>query len=228
MARPARWLAWLLLRRVSCFRRRRGWCGTSADRQSGGPGLAECGSQGGRPDGGALGPAHAIHDEPPKLDLNKLGNKGLTGLQLNLKDRLWSGGGYFLSAFFVAACFMGFAVPATNHLRWVFTAALVLLVAGQPFLNSGESLRLPVYYLLPVLLVFGAGFLLCPGREQSGDRSTRAPGGGWAAGAAGGAPGARPHGTAALGISIIRPITRRLFMRIHADITLSGGLQAWA
>jgi hypothetical protein len=96
--------------------------------------------------------------EPPVLDLNKLGNKGLTGLQVNVRERLWSGGGYFLTAFFVVGWLYPFRRTATNRVRWVFTAALLVLVAGQPFLNSGESLRLPVYYLLPPVLIFGAGF----------------------------------------------------------------------
>jgi hypothetical protein len=96
--------------------------------------------------------------EPPVLDLNKLGNKGLTGLQLNVKERLWSGGGYFLTAFFVAGWLYQFRRAAANRVRWVFTLALFALVVGQPFLNSGESLRLPVCYLLPPLLIFGAAF----------------------------------------------------------------------
>lgn len=96
--------------------------------------------------------------EAPVIDLNKLGNKGLAGLQLNVKDRLWSGGGYFLTAFFVAGWLYQFRRPAANRVRWVFTAALFALVVAQPFLNSGESLRLPVYYLLPPLLIFGAAF----------------------------------------------------------------------
>ena len=96
--------------------------------------------------------------EAPKLDLHKLGNKGLTGVQLNVKDRLWSGGGYFVVAFFVAGWLYQFRGTTANRMRWVFTAALLVLVVGQAFLNSGESQRLPVYFLLPPLLVFGAGF----------------------------------------------------------------------
>lgn len=95
---------------------------------------------------------------PPALDLYKLGNKGLTGLQINVKERLWSGGGYFLAAFFVVGWLYPFRHAPTNRTRWVFTTALLVLVTVQPFLNSGESLRLPVYYLLPLILVFGAGF----------------------------------------------------------------------
>ena len=96
--------------------------------------------------------------EPPKLELNKLGNKGLTGVQLNVKDRLWSGGGYFVVAFFVAGWLYQFRDSTANRMRWVFTSVLLVLIVGQSFLSSGESQRLPVYYLLPPLLVFGAGF----------------------------------------------------------------------
>ncbi len=96
--------------------------------------------------------------EPPKLDVNKLGNKGLTGVQLNVKDRLWSGGGYFVVAFFVAGWLYQFRGSTANRMRWVFTAVLFVVIVGQSFLGSGESQRLPVYYLLPPLLVFGVGF----------------------------------------------------------------------
>ena len=99
-----------------------------------------------------------LSTETPELSLRKLGNKGLTGLQLNVKERLWSGGGYFLTAFFVAGWLYQFRRPAANRMRWWFTASWFLLGALQPFLNSGESLRLPVYYLLPLVLIFGAGF----------------------------------------------------------------------
>jgi hypothetical protein len=162
--------------------------------------------------------------EAPKLDLAKLGNKGLTALQLNVKERLWSGGGYFLAAFFVAGWLYRFRRDATNRLRWVFTAALVLLVAGQPFLNSGESLRLPVYYLLPVLLVFGAGFffVLVESSPALGAHGRLA------------AAALLALQAAPLAHDLLEP--RRwhfhyppyypaLFMRIHADISQSGGLQ---
>jgi hypothetical protein len=36
----------------------------------------------------------------------------------------------------------------------------LVLLAAQPFFNSGESPRLPAYYLAPLVIVFGAGFLL--------------------------------------------------------------------
>jgi len=96
--------------------------------------------------------------EAPALDLNKIGNKGLTGLQLNVKERLWSGGGYFLAAFFVVGWLYPFRRASTNRLRWACTAGWLLLILAQPFLGSGESPRLPVFYLLPLILIFGAGF----------------------------------------------------------------------
>ncbi|MDB6166763.1 MAG: hypothetical protein JWQ83_1903 [Lacunisphaera sp.] len=96
--------------------------------------------------------------EPPGLDVNKLGNKGLTGMELNLKERIWSGGGLMLTAFFVAGLAYQFRHGPVNRMRWVFSAVLLVLLAGQPFLNSGESPRLPAYYLAPLIIVFGTGF----------------------------------------------------------------------
>lgn len=96
--------------------------------------------------------------EAPGLDVKKLGNKGLTGLELNLKERLWSGGGLLLTAFFVAGLVYQFRHGPANRVRWAFGALLFLLLAGQPFLNSGESPRLPAYYLAPLVIVFGTGF----------------------------------------------------------------------
>jgi hypothetical protein len=37
---------------------------------------------------------------------------------------------------------------------------LLVLLAAQPFFNSGESPRLPAHYLAPLIIVFGAGFFL--------------------------------------------------------------------
>ncbi len=96
--------------------------------------------------------------EAPGLDLNKLGNKGLTGLELNLKERLWSGGGLMLTAFFIAGLAYQFRHGPVNRLRGCLGVVLLVLLAGQPFLNSGESPRLPAHYLAPLIIVFGAGF----------------------------------------------------------------------
>jgi hypothetical protein len=94
----------------------------------------------------------------PEVDLNKLGNKVLTSLQENLKTRLWSGGGLWLTAFFVAGWLYSFRSPVANRLRWTFTAALAVLLVSQAAFNSGESERLVPYWLAPLIMVFGAGF----------------------------------------------------------------------
>ncbi len=105
--------------------------------------------------------------EPPGLSLNKLGNKGLTGLELNLKERIWSGGGLMLTAFFIAGLAYRFRHGPVNRVRWCFATVLLVLMTGQPFLNSGESLRLPAYYLAPLIIVFGSGFFLVLVDSQS-------------------------------------------------------------
>ena len=94
----------------------------------------------------------------PEVDLNKLGNKVLTSLQENLKSRLWSGGGMWLTAFFVAGWLYAFRSAAANRLRWTFTVALGVLLVAQAAFNSGESERLVPYWLAPLIMIFGAGF----------------------------------------------------------------------
>ena len=94
----------------------------------------------------------------PSVDLNKLGNKALTSLQENLKSRLWSGGGLWLTAFFVAGWLYGFRSAAANRLRWTFTVALAVLLVAQAFGNSGESDRWVACWLAPLVMIFGAGF----------------------------------------------------------------------
>ena len=94
----------------------------------------------------------------PRIDLRKLGNKTLTSLQENLESRLWSGGAMWLGAFFVASWLYAFRSATVNRLRWVFTAALAVLLLAQAALNSGESERHVAVWLAPLLMVFGAGF----------------------------------------------------------------------
>jgi hypothetical protein len=96
--------------------------------------------------------------DAPGLDTKKLGNKGLTGMEVNLKERIWSGGGMMLTAFFIAGLAYQFRYGPANRLRWCFAAVLLVLLAVHPFLNSGESPRLPAFYLAPLIMVFGAGF----------------------------------------------------------------------
>lgn len=99
-----------------------------------------------------------LSTEPPGLDVKKLGNKGLTGIESNLKERLWAGGGLMLTAFFCAGLAYQFRHGPTNRTRWVFAAILLVMLLGQPFFNSGESPRLPATYLAPLLIIFGTGF----------------------------------------------------------------------
>lgn len=94
----------------------------------------------------------------PEIDLNKLGNKTLTSMQEDVKSRLWSGGGMWLTAFFVAGWLYAFRSSVANRLRWVFSVALLVLLFAQAGFNSGESDRLAAYWLAPLIIVFGAGF----------------------------------------------------------------------
>ena len=96
--------------------------------------------------------------DAPRLDLKKLGNKVLTSVQENLKARLWSGGAMWFTAFFVAGWLYAFRSPVANRLRWVFSAALGVLLLAQATLNSGESERPVIVWLTPLIVVFGAGF----------------------------------------------------------------------
>lgn len=94
----------------------------------------------------------------PAINLRKLGNKTLTSIQGNLGNRLWSGGTMWLAAFFVAGWLYAFRSAVANRLRWMFTASLGLLLLAQAALNSGETERLVVVWLAPLMIVFGAGF----------------------------------------------------------------------
>jgi len=92
------------------------------------------------------------------LDLNKLGNKTLTSLSDSLSSRIWSGGALWFTAFYIVGWFYRFRDPAAERLRWWFTLGLGVLILAQAVFNSGESQRLPVYYLAPLLIIFGAAF----------------------------------------------------------------------
>ncbi len=94
----------------------------------------------------------------PSIDLRKLGNKTLTSLQENIKTRIWSGGAMWLVAFFAAGWLYNFRSPVANRLRWVFSAALAVLLLAQAAFNSGESERLVAVWLAPLIIVFGTGF----------------------------------------------------------------------
>lgn len=96
--------------------------------------------------------------ELPRVDFNKLGNKVLTAWQENLESRLWSGGAMWFAALFVVGWLYAFRAPVTDRLRWVFVLSLVTVLVVQAAANSGESERLAVAYLSPLIMIFGAGF----------------------------------------------------------------------
>jgi cbb3-type cytochrome oxidase subunit 3 len=96
--------------------------------------------------------------ELPDVQWPKLGNKVLSYLQDSLRTRLWSAGGMWLTAFFVAGWLYAFRGGAANRLRWTFTAALALLLAAQAVGNSGECERHVASWLAPLMMIFGAGF----------------------------------------------------------------------
>jgi len=96
--------------------------------------------------------------EAPPPSLNKMGNKVLTAIQVTLRDRLWAGGGLFLTAFFVAGWMYRFRDAAANRLRALTVGILAVWVPAQGLMNSGEGERLPVVVAAPLIMIFGAGF----------------------------------------------------------------------
>jgi hypothetical protein len=96
--------------------------------------------------------------EAPTLELNKIGNKGLTSLQRTLGEKLWAGGGIFFTAFFVAGFVYRFRDEDVDRLRRLFVATLALLVLAQAFFDSAEGERTPIVYATPLIAIFGAGF----------------------------------------------------------------------
>jgi hypothetical protein len=93
----------------------------------------------------------------PLIDLNKIGNKGLTGLQVALRDQIWSGGLLF-SALAVVGLLYNFRGSTVSRLRLVFLAVLTVLIAAHAFIDSGEGERMPALYAVPLIAIFGAGF----------------------------------------------------------------------
>lgn len=100
----------------------------------------------------------SLRADAPPISLNKVGNKTLTGLQVALQERLWSDGGLFLAAFFVAGWLYRFRREEANRLRALFGVALLVLIVGRAALNSGEGERHITAVAAPLILVFGAGF----------------------------------------------------------------------
>ncbi len=100
----------------------------------------------------------SITTEAPGVEIPKVANKGLTGLEKNLQERVWSGGALIFAAFFLAGLAYRFRHGPVNRLRWLVVALVSVLLGGQSFFGSGESLRWAAVWLAPLLVVFGAGF----------------------------------------------------------------------
>lgn len=96
--------------------------------------------------------------EAPRLDLNKLGNKVLTAAQRGLGGRAWSGGGIFMTAFFVAGLAYRFRDPSVNRLRWMVAGTIAAFALSQAFFDSGEGERGAWLCMTPLIVIFGAGF----------------------------------------------------------------------
>ena len=94
----------------------------------------------------------------PAIELAKLGNKGLSALEMALSDRWWSGGAQWFAGFFVAALLYRFRDPRVQAVRLFVVGLLACLVCSHAFLSSGESERWPLIYASPLLIIFGAGF----------------------------------------------------------------------
>ena len=98
--------------------------------------------------------------EGPPLSLRKVFNKGLKGLEENFSGRIWTGGAYLFSGFFLIGALYRFKRDEVNVLRWCALGLSMLLIAGQPFFNDGLSERLAAVYLAPLMIIFGVGFLM--------------------------------------------------------------------
>lgn len=99
------------------------------------------------------------HELPP-LKIKKVINKGFKGIEVNLKDHIWKGGGYLFCAFFLTGCLYRFRQRRTNVMRWCAIITVFTLLLFQPFFSSGLTIRLPAYYVTPLIIVFGCGFFM--------------------------------------------------------------------
>lgn len=97
---------------------------------------------------------------PPTAEFRKIINKGLSGIEQNFAVRLWAGGAFFFTAFFIAGLLYRFRSGPANRVRDFFGLLWLLLLILPPFLQSGENERLPAYFLAPAVIVFGTGFFL--------------------------------------------------------------------
>ncbi len=95
----------------------------------------------------------------PSIDLDKLGNKGLTALRDAFTTEIWSGGALVFAAFALAGLLYRFRSDDTERMRWVMLGLIATLLAGQAFFDSGEAERKVLTYTAPWLIILGAGFL---------------------------------------------------------------------
>ena len=99
------------------------------------------------------------HELPP-LRIKKVINKGVKGIEVNLKEHIWKGGGYLFCAFFLMGCLYRFRQQTTNVMRWCAIITVFSLLLFHPFFSHGLSIRLPAYYVTPLIIVFGCGFFM--------------------------------------------------------------------
>ncbi len=102
----------------------------------------------------------------PAVNLTKLGNKTLSSLQESLKTRIWSAGGLWLTAFFVAGWLYVFRSATANRLRWTFTVALGVLLVTQAIFNSGGERAARGSLARPADHDIWRRVLFCPARRQ--------------------------------------------------------------
>ncbi len=105
--------------------------------------------------------------DAPAFDARKIANKALTSLQRGTGEWLWSGGGIFFTAFFVAGFAYRFRDARANRLRWLAAGLLACVALSQAFFDSGEGERAAWLCLAPLVIVFGAGFFLVLARSNA-------------------------------------------------------------
>ncbi len=101
-----------------------------------------------------------LSSDYPKISIRKIIGKGLSGIEKSLTAGIWSGGAFIFCGLFISGCFYKFKNLITNNVRWTAVSGILILLLVQPFLNSGDSVRLPINYIAPILIIFGSGFLL--------------------------------------------------------------------
>lgn len=96
----------------------------------------------------------------PAMSVRKVIGKGLDGIRITLSEKLWSGGAMVFVAFAICGLFYRYRNTSVNAVRWLMVFGVLTLLLLYPFLSSGESMRQPVYYTVPIMVVLGAGFIV--------------------------------------------------------------------